>query len=221
MPSIVGFLVFLYGCMTVIWDKPTKEICNKDGPIGKLIMCPLCDDPDICNSSFLHESCLYAQITYLVDNSLTVFFSVFMAVWTVLFIEFWKREQSKLQFEWDSHDFEKKNEPIRPEFELKVSTKRTNNITGAEEPYIPWRKRITRYFFSASVVLLMICLVLALVVGVIAYRVSILMVFPNKEHKQLVSIMSSISAACINLVIIIILSRFYQWIAVKLTDMGE
>jgi hypothetical protein len=53
-----------------------------------------------------------------------------MAVWTVLFIEFWKREQSKLQFEWDTTDFEKKIETIRPDFELKVSIKRKNPVTG-------------------------------------------------------------------------------------------
>jgi hypothetical protein len=53
-----------------------------------------------------------------------------MAVWTVLFIEFWKREQSKLQFEWDTTDFEKKIENIRPEFELKVPVKRKNPVTG-------------------------------------------------------------------------------------------
>ena len=69
------------------------------------------------------------QLTYIVDNPLTVFFSVFMAIWTVLFIEFWKRETSKLQFEWDAIDFEKKMQPIRPQFELKVTQKKKNRIT--------------------------------------------------------------------------------------------
>ena len=57
-------------------------------------------------------------------------------------------------------------------------------------------------------------------VGVIVYRVSLMMAFPRKEDQTIVSLMTSVSAACINLVIIIILSRFYSWIAVKLTDMG-
>lgn len=92
-------------------------------------MCPLCDQM-MCQSWKLSESCFYSKISYIVDNPFTVFFSVFMAVWTVLFIEFWKREQSKLQFEWDVIDFEKNNEILRPEFELKVNTKRKNPITG-------------------------------------------------------------------------------------------
>ena len=78
----------------------------------------------------IHDNLLNSiKITYVVDNPLTVLFSVFMAVWTVLFIEFWKREQSKLQFEWDAIDFEKKNEPIRPQFELRVTTKIKNRVT--------------------------------------------------------------------------------------------
>ena len=50
-----------------------------------------------------------------------------MAVWTVLFIEFWKRETSKLQFEWDVIDFEKKMEPIRAKFELINNLKKKKN----------------------------------------------------------------------------------------------
>lgn len=92
-------------------------------------MCPLCYNNITCTNWRLVESCFYSKITYLVDNPLTVFFSVFMAVWTVLFVEFWKREQSKLQFEWDAIDFEKKSETIRPQFELKVQMKKTNPIT--------------------------------------------------------------------------------------------
>ncbi|RMZ94526.1 anoctamin-4-like isoform X2, partial [Brachionus plicatilis] len=243
LPSIVGLFVFLYGAITLVWDRPTyakiktaadhffdelfiflnrkkiiliNEICDPNR-MGNLTMCPLCDQM-MCQSWKLSESCFYSKISYIVDNPFTVFFSVFMAVWTVLFIEFWKREQSKLQFEWDVIDFEKKNEILRPEFELKVNTKRKNPITGEEEPYVPFLKRFTRYLFSFSMVVLMICLVVALVIGVIAYRVSLIMVFPRETDQTWISLMTSVSAACINLFLIIILSRFYSWLAVKLTD---
>ncbi|CAF0848775.1 unnamed protein product [Brachionus calyciflorus] len=217
LPSIIGLFVFLYGAITLVWDRPTNKICDPKG-LGNLTMCPLCDNELTCQKWKLSDSCFYSKVSYIVDNPFTVFFSVFMAVWTVLFIEFWKREQSKLQFEWDVIDFEKKNEPIRPEFELKVNTKRKNPVTGEEEPYVPFMKRLSRYFVSFSMVLLMVCLVLALVVGVIVYRVSLIMAFPKDTDQTWVSLMTSVSAACINLFLIIILSRFYSWLAVKLTD---
>ncbi len=65
-----------------------------------------------------------------------------------------------------------------------------------------------------------ICLVIALVIGVIVYRISLMVVFRN-EDEAFYSLLTSISAACINLFIILLLSRFYSWLAVKLTDMGN
>lgn len=81
-----------------------------------------------------------------------------MAVWTVLFIEYWKREQSKLQFEWDTIDFQKKIESVRPEFELKVKEKRPHPVTLEIEPFVPKTKIIQQYCFSAVVVLFMVSL---------------------------------------------------------------
>lgn len=70
------------------------------------------------------------KLTYLIDNPVTIFFAVFMSIWSVFFIEFWQRKQSELQFEWDTDDFEKNIESIRPDFELKVKSTRKNPITG-------------------------------------------------------------------------------------------
>ena len=66
----------------------------------------------------------------MIDNPTTIIFSVIMAIWTVIFLDFWKRKQSRLQFDWDTNDFEKNVELIRPEFENKVKKKRKNPITG-------------------------------------------------------------------------------------------
>ena len=53
-------------------------------------------------------------------------------------------------------------------------------------------------------------------IGVIVYRVLIIVVLPEKYA----GIITSITSATINLIIIIILSRLYAWLAVKLTDLG-
>jgi len=186
-------------------------------------MCPLCDSSH-CEFWALHNSCLYSKITYLVDNPATVFFSIFMAVWTVIFIESWKRKQSRLQFEWDITGFGKETEMLRPEFELQVPAEsiRINKITKEYEPFVPLSKIFQRYAFSAVMVLFMICLVLALVFGVIVYRVVLMMVLSRSESTRKYSgPITSFTAASINLIIIIILGRFYAWMAGKLTDLGR
>jgi hypothetical protein len=123
-------------------------------------MCSLCppnySNEESCRNWKLYESCTYSHLTYWVDNPATVFFSIFMAIWTVLFIEFWKRKQSKLQFEWDTGDNQKKIETVRPEFELKVKTKRKNPVTLEQEPYVKKSIIIRQYFFSAASVLFMV-----------------------------------------------------------------
>lgn len=48
-----------------------------------------------------------------------------------LFLEFWKRRQAQLEYEWDLVDFEEEQQQlqIRPEFETKCTDQRLNRIT--------------------------------------------------------------------------------------------
>ena len=48
-----------------------------------------------------------------------------------LFLEFWKRRQARLEYEWDLVDFEEQQQQLqmRPEFEMKCTHKRLNRIT--------------------------------------------------------------------------------------------
>ena len=69
-----------------------------------------------------------------------------------------------------------------------------------------------------------LCVVVAAVFGVIIYRttVSALLYAVDRESvKERAATITSITAACINLVIIIILSRVYLIIARILTNFGE
>ncbi|RNA15794.1 anoctamin-5-like isoform X2, partial [Brachionus plicatilis] len=194
-----------------------KEICDEN-LMGNRTMCPVCDNELSCKSWKLSDSCLYSKISYIIDNPLTVFYSIFMSIWAVLFIEFWKRKQYELQFEWDVIDFEKKNEPLRPDFENQVKRTRRNRITGEEELYVPPLTKFYRYILSVSMILLMMFLVLALVMGFILYRLSFIVAFPKDTDPNIVNLTTSISAGCINLFLIVLLNRFYSWLAVKLND---
>ena len=44
------------------------------------------------------------------------------------FLEFWKRKQAEIQYDWDMVNFELE-EHVRPEFEYKCSKKRINPVT--------------------------------------------------------------------------------------------
>uniref|UniRef100_A0A182NDF6 Anoctamin n=1 Tax=Anopheles dirus TaxID=7168 RepID=A0A182NDF6_9DIPT len=159
-PAIVGLFCFLYGLASMDSSDniPTKEICDEKGP-GKTILCPLCDRA--CSYQQLHESCFFAQLTYLFDNPSTVFFAIFMSFWATTFLELWKRKQSVLVWEWDLQNIENE-EDMRPEFETTVKTFRINPVTREKEPYMPTWTRAIRFVATSSAVLFMIYHKLAL-----------------------------------------------------------
>ncbi|XP_052889147.1 anoctamin-4 [Anopheles moucheti] len=219
-PAIVGLFCFLYGLASMDSSDniPTKEICDENGP-GKTILCPLCDRA--CSYQQLHESCFFAQLTYLFDNPSTVFFAIFMSFWATTFLELWKRKQSVLVWEWDLQNIENE-EDMRPEFETTVKTFRINPVTREKEPYMPTWTRAVRFIATSSAVLFMISVVLGAVLGTIIYRISLVSVIYSgggsffRTHAKLFTTMT---AALINLIIIMLLTRIYHKLALYLTNM--
>lgn len=48
----------------------------------------------------------FLQAGRLFDHGGTVFFSIFMSLWAVTFLEYWKRMNATLTYRWDCSDFE-------------------------------------------------------------------------------------------------------------------
>uniref|UniRef100_A0A3B5MCB9 Anoctamin n=1 Tax=Xiphophorus couchianus TaxID=32473 RepID=A0A3B5MCB9_9TELE len=137
---------------------------------------------------------LYAFAGLLFDNWGTVFLSLFMSLWAVTFLEYWRRTSSTLSHRWGCSDFEDIEERPRPEFSAMAPMTTRNPITGAEEPYFPENKRFHRTVTGCMVIIVMVTL-LIFSAGTIA----------------------SISASVLNLIIILTLSRIYTWLAGVLT----
>ncbi|KAL9909265.1 anoctamin-5 isoform 2-T2 [Glossina fuscipes fuscipes] len=219
-PAIVGTLCFLYGLATLSSEDntPSKEICNESGT-GNITLCPLCDKA--CSYQHLYESCLFSRITYLFDNPSTVFFAIFMSFWATTFLELWKRKQSVIVWEWDLRNVES-DEENRPEFETNATNFRINPVTREREPYMSTWNRWIRFAITGSAVLFMITIVLSAVLGTIIYRISVVTViyggggFFVKEHAKL---FTTITAALINLVVIMILTKIYHRLAIRLTNL--
>ncbi|XP_036326265.1 anoctamin-5 [Rhagoletis pomonella] len=219
-PAVVGTLCFLYGLASLDSEDntPSKEICNEYGT-GNITLCPLCDKA--CSYQHLYDSCLFSRLTYLFDNPSTVFFAIFMSFWATTFLELWKRKQSVLVWEWDLHNVES-DEENRPEFETNATTFRMNPVTREKEPYMSTWSRAIRFVITGSAVLFMISVVLSAVLGTIIYRISLVSViyggggFFVKDHAKL---FTTITAALINLVVIMILTRIYHRMAIRLTNL--
>ncbi|XP_076153319.1 anoctamin-2b [Alosa pseudoharengus] len=117
--SIVGITVFFYGCATVDTNVPSMEMCDNR---QNFTMCPLCDGA--CDYWHLSTACGTARASYLFDNPATVFFSIFMSLWVVMFLEQWKRRQISLNHSWDLTGMEEEEEHPRPKYETVLLQKR-------------------------------------------------------------------------------------------------
>uniref|UniRef100_K1QJJ1 Anoctamin n=1 Tax=Magallana gigas TaxID=29159 RepID=K1QJJ1_MAGGI len=209
--SIIGLIVFIYGCVISGNSYPANEVCDKS---KNFTMCPLCDFQ--CPYWKLSAACSHARASRIFDNNATVFFAIFMSFWGTLFLEFWKRKEAALQFKWDLTDFV------------------TEEI---KEPHLPfWRRRFPIYLMSWTAMLFLAFLAIVAVVGVIAYRISTLAALQVLTRNtpvtnstfiastaeviyQNASLVTTVTAACINLLIIVILNIIYNRLAFWLTDM--
>ncbi|CAG8507881.1 13109_t:CDS:10, partial [Gigaspora rosea] len=94
-----------------------------------------------------------AEISVIWDNSLTAPFALFMSIWSVMFLQFWKRTNSSIQYDWGITEFAKEELP-RPEFY--GTTIRKSPITMKNEIHFPLRHRIQKLVISGMVVFISI-----------------------------------------------------------------
>uniref|UniRef100_A0A4W5KDM0 Anoctamin n=1 Tax=Hucho hucho TaxID=62062 RepID=A0A4W5KDM0_9TELE len=99
------------------------------------------------------------------------------------------------------------------------------------EPYFPVTSQFARTFLSGATVIFWISLIIACIIGVIAYRLAVYAAFasimkdsPTNNIHMVGSLITpqlatSVTASCINFVIIMILNVMYERVAIWITDM--
>ncbi|XP_037696337.1 anoctamin-1 isoform X5 [Choloepus didactylus] len=221
--SIVGIIVFLYGCATVDDNIPSMEMCDQR---HNITMCPLCDKT--CSYWKMSSACATARASHLFDNPATVFFSVFMALWAATFMEHWKRKQMRLNYHWDLTGFEEEEEAVkdhpRAEYEARVlekSLRKESKNKETDKVKLTWRDRFPAYFTNLVSIIFMVAVTFAIVLGVIIYRISTaaaLAMNSNPSVRSNIRVTVTATAVIINLVVIILLDEVYGCIARWLTQ---
>ncbi|XP_072474903.1 anoctamin-7 isoform X3 [Notamacropus eugenii] len=213
--SVVGAVVFLVGYFNVSRDIPTQEICNtkKDHQ-----MCPICRD---CPFWKLSSICEIVKTGRLFDNSGTIFFSVFMSLWAVMFLEYWKRKSAILTYRWDCSDYKDYEERPRPQFAVMAPLMIRNPITNLEEPYFPKKNYFQRLFMSSTLITAMVVFIALLVIAIILYRTTVTILVSKSENIFLLRWASHIAfftGSILNLSFIILLDKIYIPITYALTN---
>ncbi|CAL8090502.1 unnamed protein product [Orchesella dallaii] len=231
--AVLGLICFFYGLISIINDPLVMDVCST---AQEYKMCPLCDHT--CSYWKLSEKCGYSKISHLFDNDFTVAFALLMSVWTAFFLEFWKRYVATIAHQWDLTNFDLKDYTPRPEYIAALKEMfpaGTGGTEGEDEKKrydfdlrIPfWKRRLPFSMFSYSTVLFLVFLAVAVLVGVIVYRIWITLFLselysgPNTGEHDLawLPLVVSISAAFLNLTFIMLFGRIYQRLAERLTEM--
>ncbi|XP_051886779.1 anoctamin-6 isoform X2 [Pristis pectinata] len=225
--GFAGLLCFIFGILTMDDSTWSQEVCDPEIG-GRIIMCPQCDRD--CLYWRLNITCQSSRKLSIFDNYGTLAYAVFMAIWVTVFLEFWKRRQAELEYEWDTVELEQE-EPRRPEYEAKCTIPKKNPVTQEEElvPYSACGKCM-RLFCGGSTVLFWISLIIASVVAIIVYRLAVFFEFsvnlpkaidddlePLKDYLT-PQMATSVTASLINFVFIMILNIIYERVAIMITD---
>lgn len=226
LAAVVGVACFLYGYLNQDNCTWSKEVCDPDIG-GNIIMCPQCDK--LCPFWKLNITCESSKKLCIFDSFGTLVFAVFMGVWVTLFLEFWKRRQAELEYEWDTVELQQEEQP-RPEYEAQCTHVVINEITQEEEriPFTACGKCI-RVTLCASAVFFWILLIIASVIGIIVYRLSVFIVFSTTLPKSYngtdpiqkyltPQMATSITASIISFIIIMILNTIYEKVAIMITN---
>lgn len=228
LAAVVGLACFIYGYKSQETSTWSKEVCDPEIG-GQIVMCPQCDRE--CKYWRLNSTCEASKKLCIFDNFGTLVFAVFMSIWVTLFLEFWKRYQAELEYEWDTVEFLEQEEPPRPEYEAKCIYERKNPVTGVKEK-VPYTAcgRCVRVSIGIGTVLFWILLIVASIVAITVYRLAVFFAFSAKLRAQDLKeleplkeyvtpqMATSVTASLISFVVIMTLNILYERVAIWITD---
>lgn len=140
---------------------------------------------------------------------------------SILFLKCWRRRESKLAVDWDTHDAEDNDMIIRPNYEERAPSQRKNPITLETEPYVPGSKRCMWMCASVMATLLMLIFATCCLLALVMSRIALYGVFkhiPLKTFEEKNVEWARWSVHGLIFVTVSIFESFYHWVAHKLTE---
>ena len=190
LAAVPGFLIFFWCVyLAVSWEPPQDSFVNGTatfaaGSTGEIQL----------------------RLEHALATEATPIYCVFMTVWTVIFVEVWKRKQSEIVYGWDMLHFSPDDLSARNEFQ---GDEQTSLVTGQCEKAFPEEVRTKRQVIGYPILALCCAFVVGIVWQIEMYKAG----FGDSityEHK--------ITAGLILGVSVFVLGVFYHQLATWLND---
>lgn len=137
------------------------------------------------------------------------FFAAFIAIWSTLFLEFWKRKEKRYSMMWGTEQYENE-ESERPNF---IGVPSVSPVDGSHILYFSKFSFYTRIYSSALTIAVLIVVVIGVIIGIIFAGV-----FMTNSDNQDLAASSPVIGGLLNAVQIQVLNAIYSRIAIFLTD---
>lgn len=187
----------------------------------QLVMCRECPN-HVCPFVTLDGLCYHARLAALFDNKMTCIFAVVVSVWAVTFLENYKRYRSELIVRWETRPFDYVESLVRPQYEMRVKSKRVSPVTGTEEPYLSTKEKRRRIVLSGMAMAAIISVLITFIIATIVYRITAVVLFYQSgvepSHIVSPSVAASVTGAIANLVLIQFMSLVYPKISLRMTE---
>jgi hypothetical protein len=136
------------------------------------------------------------------------FYSLIITLWSVLMLEYWKRQEVSTALAWGMADFEQ-NEQDRPEF---IGETMKSPINGRDITHQPTNIKRRIMVMSQVVIGSFISMVIGVVAGIYVFRFYLQKQNDTSEY-------ASTIASVLNTIQIMVFNAIYQLVATKLTDL--
>ena len=157
----------------------------------------------------------------------------------MLFLEFWKRTESQLQYEWDTLGYEAAEERERPQFvqaikrqiknyspEKAKKFKIYNPVLERDEYVQPTYYLLPKISLAFSILCTLVVGVIGVVFAVLIYRLAVsayiyrlIRTLPGGPSAA--DLITSITGSVIQLIAIIVMNMVYERVAARLTKWGK
>mmetsp|Transcript_13981 Transcript_13981/g.20923 ORF Transcript_13981/g.20923 Transcript_13981/m.20923 type:complete len:715 (-) Transcript_13981:269-2413(-) len=139
------------------------------------------------------------------------YFAAFMAFWSTLFLEYWKRKESTTAMKWGTTGYEAQ-EQSRPQFE---GTRQLSPITGKFYLYFPYSAKMRRVAHSVVIISGFVLVVVAAVASIFVLKLTLTHM---NEMTQGGIGFGGIVASIANAVVIQVMNAIYGEVAINLTN---
>ena len=180
---------------------------------------------------------MYRFVTFSFSFSFS--FSLSFSLSAVLFLEFWKRTEAQLQYEWDTLGFEAAEQRERPEFVQAIKKKIKEYPEEKKKQYKIYNPVLERYEYiqpphllwpkvslAFSILVTMVAAVIGVVFAVLLYRLAVAaaiyrLIRTIPGGPSAADLIVSITGSVIQLIFIVIMNQVYERGATFLTSWGE